>query len=421
MNNFSQYRKDFPFYDHNPETIYLDSTATSLKPRSVIEKLTGYYEKYSANVERGLYKQAVESSDLYWQTRELTAKFIGASEYDEVIFTRNTTESINLIAFTLGYSMLSEGDEVAVTVMDHHSNFVPWQILSQKTKTAFRVIDITEQGQLSLYQKDEQVVDFPLLKQYITPQTKLLAIPYVSNMLGTINPVAEIIAASKKINPDIITVVDAAQAVPHMVIDAETMGCDFLAFSSHKMCGPTGVGVLWGKRSLLEQMSPYQYGGEMIDYVSIEETTFKQPPARFEAGTPHIAGVIGLGESVRYLQQIGMNQIREHEKQLTDYALKRINEEFGEEIQVYGPSDPEHRGGVLSFTFRDYHPHDIAHILDEQDICIRAGHHCTQPLHRRLGLNATSRMSFYLYNTEEDVEAVIKGLKQVQKILNPKS
>jgi cysteine desulfurase/selenocysteine lyase len=417
MNNFSQYKKDFPFFDHNPETTYLDSTATSLKPRSVIQKITEYYEKYSANVERGLYKQAVKSSNLFWQTRELIAKHIGASEVDEIIFTRGTTESVNLIASTLGYSILSEGDEVAVTVMDHHSNFVPWQILAEKMKIRLRVIDITEQGQLGLYQKDEQAVDFPLVKQYITPQTKLLAIPYVSNMLGTINPVSEIIAASKKINPNIITVIDAAQAVPHMGVDVKTIGCDFLAFSSHKMCGPTGVGVLWGKRSLLEQMTPYQYGGEMIDYVSIEETTFKQPPARFEAGTPHIAGVIGLGESVRYLQQIGMNQIREHEKQLTDYALKRMNEEFGEEIQVYGSSNPEERGGVLSFTFRDYHPHDIAHILDEQKICIRAGHHCTQPLHRRLGLNATSRMSFYLYNTEEDVEAAIKGLHQVKTVL----
>lgn len=410
-------KKEFPFFSHNPQTVYLDSTATSLKPRSVIQKITEYYEKYSANIERGLYKQSVQASTLFWQSRELIAKMIHANEVDEIVFTRNTTESLNLIAFTLGHSLLSEGDEIATTIMDHHSNFVPWQILAQKKNAHFQVIDITENGELNLYQKNEQKIDLNLLKQYITSRTKILTLPYVSNMLGTINPVSDIIQAAKHINPDIITIVDAAQAVPHMPINVKTIGCDFCVFSSHKMCGPTGVGVLWGKKALLERMEPYQYGGEMIDMVSIEKTSYKHAPHKFEAGTPDIAGVIGLGEAVRYLHALGMDAIREHEQYLTSYALHRLEEECGDKISIYGPTQSERRGGVISFSFGDYHPHDIAHILDEEHICIRAGHHCAQPLHKRLGLAATSRMSFYLYTTEEDIERCISGLKKVDQVL----
>jgi cysteine desulfurase/selenocysteine lyase len=268
-----------------------------------------------------------------------------------------------------------------------------------------------------LYNKNTQEIDKSLLQKNINNRTKVLALTYVSNVLGTINPVAEIIKLAKEINPSIITVVDAAQAAPHMPIDIQELGCDFLVFSSHKMLGPTGVGVLWGKYDLLTQMKPYQYGGEMIDKVSLDETTFKAPPHKFEAGTPNIAGVIAHKEAINYLLDIGMENIRSHEKKIMRYAVQSLKESFGEEIKIYGPNSCDDRGGVISFSLCDYHPHDVAHILDEQSICIRAGNHCAQPLHDYLGANSTSRASFYIYNDERDVDLLVNGLKKVKEVL----
>jgi cysteine desulfurase / selenocysteine lyase len=417
MLNPAKIKSDFPIFKTHPSLVYLDSTATSLKPKVVIDKLREYYKNYTANIHRGLYWSSEKATEEYWQARELTAKFIDAERPEEVIFTRNATESINIIASTLGYDVLASNEEVVVTISEHHSNFVPWQQLALQKGAKFRTIDVTEEGYLNLFQKNDRKIDSELLSRYISKSTKILALTLVSNTLGTINPVKDIIKAAKELNPHIITVVDAAQAVPHLQIDVQTMGCDFLAFSAHKMLGPTGVGVLWGRYELLEEMPPYQYGGEMIHEVAIDKTTFKLPPDKFEAGTPHIAGVIAFKEAIKYVQQIGLSNIREHEKKLTMYAMERLNQEFGERVQIIGPKNVEDRCGIVTFTFDKYHPHDIAQIVDEDKICIRAGHHCTMPLHTFLNVPATARASFYIYNDEEDVEKLIKALRKVEIVL----
>jgi cysteine desulfurase / selenocysteine lyase len=409
-------KKDFPIFHNNPNLTYLDSTATSLKPLSVIEKLREYYEIYTSNIHRGLYRSAEKATEEYEQTRVDSAKFINAGRWEEIIFTRNTTEALNLLATSLGQDIINEGDEIVISVMEHHSNFVPWQQLALKKKAKFTVIDIDDEGYLKIFNKNEQKVNIELLKQYISFSTKILTLVYVSNTVGTINPITEIIKAAKEINPNIITIVDAAQAAPHMKIDVQAIGCDFLAFSSHKMLGPTGVGVLWGKYDLLQKLSPYQYGGEMISEVSIEQTTFKDTPYKFEAGTPNIADVIAFKEAMRYLENMGLDSIRAHEKELTIYALERMEKEFGETIRIIGPKDANYRGGIITFDLKGAHPHDMAQVLDEDELCIRAGSHCTMPLHRRLRLIGTARASFYMYNDESDVEKLITSLKKVQNI-----
>jgi len=403
--NINQIKQDFPQFKSIPELAYLDSTATSLKPQAVIDKIVEYYTKYSANVARGLYTISEKATEEFENVRKKVATFIHATTPDEIIFTRSTTESINLVAATLGMDKLVSGDEIAVTIMEHHSNFVPWQQLAIKTNSKFCVIDINEEGYLEM-------------GTIVNKNTKILALAHVSNVLGTINPVKEIIKKAKEINPEIIVVVDAAQAVPHIKVDVQDLGCDFLAFSSHKMLGPTGVGVLWGKKRLLDNMTPYNYGGEMIDEVAVENSTFKKSPHRFEAGTPHIDGVIGLGASIEYIQAIGLEKIREHEKELVQYAYKKLISTFESEITIVGPVNIEDRGGIITFKLGSLHPHDIAQILNEDNICIRAGHHCAMPLHKRLGLSASSRASFYIYNTQEDVDRLIMGLKKVKKILS---
>lgn len=416
MINTQQIKKDFPIFHNNPNLVYLDSTATSLKPKAVIDRLREYYEKYTSNIHRGLYRSAEIATAAYEQTREVSAKFINASHAEEIIFTRGTTESINLLATSLGQDIMEEGDEIVTTVMEHHSNFVPWQQLAHHKNATFKVIDIDDDGYLNLIHKNEQILNKALLKQYINNRTKILTLTYVSNTLGTLNLVSEIIKAAKEINPDIITIVDAAQAAPHMQIDVQAIGCDFLTFSAHKMLGPTGVGVLWGKYHLLEKMSPYHYGGEMIEEVSLETSTFKKPPYKFEAGTPNIADVIAFQEAIHYLQKIGLHHIREHEKQLTQFAIERMHKEFGESIRIFGPKHVQDRGGIITFDLQGIHPHDIAQILDEDSICVRAGSHCAMPLHTRLGIIGTARASFYFYNDEEDVEKLITSLKNVQKV-----
>lgn len=410
-------KNDFPIFKKHPDLVYLDSTATSLKPNAVIGKITEYYTEYSANVFRGIYEISEKATKEYEESRDVVASFINARNRNEIIFTRNTSESLNLIAYSLGRKILNEGDEIVTTIMEHHSNFVPWQQLAVENGITFKVIGITNEGELDLKDKLKIAIKNSKLKklQYIlTKKTKILALTYVSNVLGTINPVKEIIAEAKKINPHIVTVVDAAQAVPHMKIDVQDLGCDFLAFSSHKMLGPTGVGVLWGRYELLADMYPFQYGGEMVEEVRVDATTFQKPPHKFEAGTPHIAGVVGLKTAVEYLHKIGFGLIRKHEMELTSLALKFLKEEFGKKINIVGPQEIEKRGGILAFSFGNLHSHDISQVLDEQHIAVRAGHHCAMPLHTTLGLSATTRASFYIYNDKTDVEKLVEGLKKVE-------
>lgn len=406
-------KKDFPIFKHQPDLVYLDSTATSLKPQSVIDAIVEYYETYSANVARGLYKISEKATQEYEKTREVVARFINAKSADEVIFTRSTTESINLAVYALGREIVKSEDEVVISVMEHHSNFVPWQQLCFEIGADFKVIDIDESYQLQVASCRKEID----LNNVVTKKTKILSLTYVSNVLGTINPIKEIVAVAKRINPNIIIIVDAAQAAPHMIVDVQDLGCDFLTFSSHKMLGPTGVGVLWGRREILNSMFPFNYGGDMIEEVYIKKTIFKPPPHKFEAGTPNIDGVIALKHAIRYLQNLGMNKVHEHEKELVSYGLRRLQETFGEKIRILGPKNVN-KGGVIAFVLEKCHPHDIAQILDSDQIAIRAGHHCAMPLHSRLGIGASSRASFYIYNDEDDVEKLVGALKKAMKILS---
>jgi len=406
-------KKDFPLFQKHPRLVYLDSTATSLKPRIVIAKESEYYNEYSANVFRGIYQISEQATSEYEETRTIVSRFINAKSAKEIVFTRNTTESLNLIAYGLGRKIISAGNEIVVSVMEHHSNFVPWQVLASESNADFKVIGVTPTGFLDIYDKKGKLS----LNGIITSRTKLLCLTHVSNVTGVINPIREIIAAAKKINPTIITIIDGAQSVPHMQVDVQYLGCDFLAFSSHKMLGPTGVGVLYGKYELLDDMYPFLYGGEMIDEVFIEKTLYKEPPHKFEAGTPDIAGVSALKEAVAYLTRIGMSSVREHEREITKYAIQSLMGEFGDQIQILGPADAERKGGILAFTFGKIHTHDVAYILDEENIAVRAGNHCAMPLHTFLKKPATTRASFYIYTNTSDVDALVVGLKKVKKML----
>ena len=404
MFNTQQIKKDFPIFTLHPDLVYLDSAATSLKPRVVLDKLNEYYTQYSSNIHRGIYDIAEKATAEYEIARQKVAGFIHASP-EEVIFTSGTTDSINLLSTSLGET-IEAGDEICVTIADHHSNFVPWQQLAFKKGATFRALPV-----------EDVILIRQLAEKDLSPKTKILALPLISNTLGTIFPIKEIARKAKEINPDIYIIVDAAQSVPHRALDVQNLEADFVAFSGHKMVGPTGIGVLWGRREILERIPPYKFGGEMIESVSIEKTTFNTLPHKFEAGTPPIAQAIGLGASVDYLQSVGMNKIEEHEKALTSFARQELEREFGEKITIYGPAGTEDRGGLLSFTFGNYHAHDIAQILSEEHVAVRAGNHCTMPLHTALGVAATVRASFYLYNDESDVIKLINGLKRVVTIL----
>lgn len=399
-------RNDFPILqkpiDGKP-LIYLDSAATSLKPKSVIDAINGYYTRYTANINRGIYKISEEATGAYEQAREKVADFIHAKDAREIVFTRNTTESINLLAAGFGKSF-EKGDEIVTTVIEHHSNFVSWQQRAIKKGIVFNILTIGKDYQ---FKTDD-------LEKLITRRTKLLAITAASNVLGIITPVKEIVQTVKRINPECAVIVDAAQAVPHFPVDVQDWGADGIAFSSHKMLGPTGVGVLWAKLELLEKLPPYQYGGDMIKEVHMHETIFNDVPHKFEAGTPHIAGVIGLGAAVDYLSHIGMGAIRKHEIEITSYALQSLGSIKG--LSIVGPTDAHQRGGVIAFTMQKIHPHDIAQVLDEDNICIRVGFHCAQPLHEFLGIGPTARASFYMYTTKEEVDALVTGLVKVKKM-----
>ena len=396
-------REDFPVlsktvYDGKP-LVWLDSAATSQKPRQVIQALVDYYEGYNANVHRGVHALSVESTYRYEGARQKVADFVNAGSAESLIWTRNTTEGINLVAASWGEDNIKRGDEIVVTAMEHHSNLVPWQRVARKKDAKLRVIPALE----------DQTLDMEAAERMIGPRTKLLAASQASNAVGTIIPVKELIGMARDVGA--ATLVDGAQSVPHMPVDVQDLGCDFLAFSGHKMLGPTGIGGLYVKRETLERMNPFLTGGEMVLSVSYEDASWNELPMRFEAGTPNIADAIGLGAAVDYLQAVGMDNVREHEIQLTAYALEAFKE-IEEELDVYGPKDAARRGGIVSFHHPDVHPHDLGTVLDRRGIAIRTGHHCAMPLVQGLGVVATARASMYLYNTEEEVDALIDALKE---------
>jgi len=403
--NVSAIREDFPILHQmvsGKPLIYLDNAATSQKPEAVIQVMDEYYRKYNANVHRGIHYLAEEATARYEDGRRKIAKFINAKSHRQIVFVRNTTEAINLVAYSWGRKSITEGDEIILTVMEHHSNIVPWQLLAQATGAKLRFVDVDERGLLRL----DQYFDL------LGPRTRLVGVTHMSNVLGTINPVPEIAAAAHQVGAMVL--VDGAQSVPHMPVNVQTLGCDFLAFSGHKMCGPTGIGVLWARRELLDAMDPFLGGGDMIREVHLYESTWNELPYKFEAGTPAIVEGIGLGAAVDYLNGLSMSAVREHEKEMVAYALQRIQSVKG--IEVYGPPDPEQRGGVVAFTLPGIHPHDVAAILDREGIAVRAGHHCAMPLHQRLNLVATTRASLYLYNMPEEVERLAEGLEKVKKV-----
>ena len=402
-------RADFPILQqrmNGKPLVYLDSAATSQKPKQVIEALVRYYEEYNANVHRGIYRIAEQATEAYEAARRKVAGFINASRPEELIFTRSTTEAINLVAYAWGRTNVRAGDEILLTEMEHHSNLVPWQMLAAERNARLLFVPFDDQGMLRMDEFD----------RLLSERTKLVALTQQSNVLGTINPVKELAAKAHRAGATVL--VDGAQSVPHMPVDVQSLGVDFFAFSAHKMCGPTGAGALWARYELLEAMPPFHGGGEMIMLVHLDRSTYKDPPYKFEAGTPNIADCIVWGDAVDYLQGIGMQAIREHEMQLTHYAMRRLSELPG--LRLFGPESPQRRGGVLAFDLAVAHPHDVAQILDQDGIAVRAGHHCAQPLHRRLDVSATTRASLYLYNNEADVDTLVAGLLGVQKLFSPK-
>jgi cysteine desulfurase/selenocysteine lyase len=398
-------KRDFPIFArtvHSKPLIYLDNAATSQRPQVVIDAITDYYRRYNANVHRAVHTLSHEASVAYEEAHKKAAKFVNARSWREIVFTRNATEALNLVAYAWGLHNLHQGDEVLVTIMEHHSNLVPWQMLRELKKIQLKFLDVTSEGRLKLD-------DLPKL---ITPRTKLVGMIYASNVLGTINPIREIIEAAKRVGA--VTVVDAAQAAPHIPIDVQVLGCDFLAVSGHKMLGPTGIGFLYGRRELLETMHPFLHGGDMISTVTTESVTFNELPWKFEAGTPNIAGGIGLGAAIDYLLALGVENVYAHEQKLLAYALEKLSQI--DDLEIYGPKDTHDRLAVISFNLKGVHPHDVAGILDEAGIAVRSGHHCAQPLMRRLGMENTARASFYIYNSEDDVDALVDALKTVRKL-----
>jgi cysteine desulfurase / selenocysteine lyase len=398
-------RNDFPIFQREtrPGTplVYLDSTATSQKPLAVIEAMDNYYRRSNANIHRGVHTLAEEATALYEQARVKIARFINAPSAHQIIYTRNTTESINLVAYSWARANLKAGDLVILTEMEHHSNLVPWQILQSERGIELDFIPVTEDGLLNL----------EAYRALLSRSPKLVSFTHMSNVLGTINPAAEIIRLAHEAGA--VTLVDAAQSVPHLKVDVQALDADFLAFSAHKMCGPTGIGALYGKMELLEAMPPFMGGGDMIKEVKLRSYRPNTLPYKFEAGTPAIAESVGFGAAVEYLSALGMEAIASHEHEITEYALERLEEVPG--VRLFGPA-AQHKGGVAAFTLEGVHPHDVAQILDQDGIAVRAGHHCAQPLHEKFGLPATSRASFYLYNTKEEVDLLVNGIYKVKEL-----
>lgn len=396
------HRSDFPLLAGNPDLHYLDSAATSQKPRAVIDAIVDFYETSNANPHRGAYALSVEATDRYDGARRKVAKFVGVSDADCLIFTRGTTEALNLVASSYGRSNVNAGDEIVLTALEHHANFVPWQQLAIERGAKLRICDLTP----------DYRIDLDCLSSLISAKTKVVAINHVSNALGTINPVTDILKIVRA-QSDAVLVCDGAQGVPHLPVGFDDLGVDFYAFSGHKMCGPMGIGGLIGRRDLLETMPPYQMGGDMIEFVYDDRTTWNVLPHKFEAGTPNAADAVGLGAAVDYLNSIGMEEVLRHERSLMSEAHRRLSEIEG--VKIYGPS-PEKRSGVVSFTMGDVHPHDLATILDGDGVCIRSGHHCAQPLMRRLDVPATARASFYIYNDSSDIDALVEGVHKAKEI-----
>ncbi|ACJ34819.1 Cysteine desulfurase [Anoxybacillus flavithermus WK1] len=401
MMNVKELRQLFPILDqqvNGKPLVYLDSAATSQKPLPVIEAIDNYYRQYNSNVHRGVHTLGTKATDAYEGAREKVRRFIGAASTEEIIFTRGTTTAINLVAASYGRANVREGDEIVITYMEHHSNIIPWQQVAKQTGATLKYIPLQPDGTIRL----EDV------EQTVTPNTKIVAVMHVSNVLGTINPVKEIAQIAHKNGA--VVVVDGAQSTPHMKVDVQDIDCDFYAFSGHKMCGPTGIGVLYGKKRLLEQMEPVEFGGEMIDFVGLYESTWKELPWKFEGGTPIIAGAIGLGAAIDFLEQVGLDHIAEHEHRLAQYALEQLATIDG--LTIYGPKA---RAGLVTFNIDGVHPHDVATVLDAEGIAVRAGHHCAQPLMKWLNVTATARASFYLYNTEEEIDALVSALKKTKE------
>jgi cysteine desulfurase / selenocysteine lyase len=410
-------RKDFPILDRTVRggrpLIYLDSANTSQKPRQVIDTLDDFYTRHNANIHRATHELGEEATEAYEGARIKVAQFIGAADETEVVFTKNVSEAINLVAYSIGNATagaggpaaaalrLSAGDEIVITEMEHHSNIVPWQLLCERTGATLRWFGVTPDGRL-----DESRLD-----ELINPRTRLVALAHQSNVLGTINPVADIAARAHAVGA--LVLVDAAQSAPHGLVDVGALGADLVGFTGHKMCGPTGIGVLWGRRELLEQMPPFLGGGEMIETVWMERSTFAPPPHKFEAGTMPIAQAVGLGAAIDYLGEVGLAAVRAHEQDLLQHALSALTEIRG--LRILGPTQAVDRGGAISFELDGIHPHDVSQVLDDRGVAVRAGHHCAWPLHRALGVQASTRASVYLYNTHDEVDALADGIRQVQK------
>lgn len=407
MYDIEAVRAQFPILHrevHGKPLVYLDSAASSQKPLAVLAAMDDYYRSLNANVHRGVHLLSEEATAAYESARRRIARFINARSAREVIYTRNTTESINLVAWSWGRANLTTADAVLITQMEHHSNIVPWQILRDQIGFELRCVPVTDEGLL-----DPEALDWLL-----DDKVKLFAVTHMSNVLGTINDVKSLAARAHAVGAKIL--VDGAQSVPHMPVDVQDLGIDFLAFSSHKMCGPTGIGVLWGRRELLEAMPPFMGGGDMIKTVTLERSTWNDLPHKFEAGTPAIAEAVGLGAAVDFLSELGMENVRQHEVELTGYALEALSEVPG--LTLYGPKNAAQKGGVAAFTYTDLHPHDVAALLDREGIAVRAGHHCAQPLAQRFGITATARASFYLYSTLSEVDCLVEALRKIDGLLS---
>lgn len=400
MTNY-ELRKDFEILENN-KIAYLDSGATTQKPKYVIDAIKNYYEHDNANPHRGAYKLSIKATEVYDEAREKVKNFINAKDTREIVFTRNATESLNLIAYSYGLSNIKKDDKIVLSIMEHHSNLVPWQMVTKQKEAKLEYIYTDKDG----YLKQEDI------ENKIVPGVKIVGITQVSNVLGTINPVKEIVKRAHEVGA--IAVVDASQSAPHMKIDVTDMDADFLVFSGHKMLSPLGIGVLYGKKELLDKMNPFLFGGDMIEYVYEQDTTFAEVPTKFEAGTQNVEGAVGLGAAIDYLNNIGMDNVEKIEKDVLEYATKELSKlDF---ITIYGPKDLKNHAGVISFNVNKVHPHDVASVLDSENVCIRSGNHCAQPLLRYMGLDSTCRASFYIYNTKEDVDKLIEALYKTKKI-----
>jgi len=406
MLDINKIREEFPILGrkiNGHDLVYLDNAATSQKPQVVIDAISDFYKNHNANIHRGVHTLSEEAGNMYDEARAKVARFINAQRPEEIIFVRNATEALNLVAMTWGRANIKTGDEILVSEMEHHSNMVPWQILAKEVGAIVKYIPFDENGEL-------QISNFKLL---ISKRTKVVSVVHASNSLGTINPVKEI--AKLAHDAGALVVVDAAQSVPHLKVDVQSLGADFLAFSGHKMLGPLGIGVLYGKYELLESMPPFLAGGGMIRKVTLSESSWDDLPGKFEAGTPNVADAVGLGAAIDYLESLGMENVRSHEIELTSYALERLASVDG--LCIYGPKEVVKRGGVVAFTLNGAHPHDIASILDGEGVAVRSGHHCTMPVHLKLGIPASTRASFYLYNTKEEIDRLVEGLEKSKRIL----